>query len=316
MTPEPIVLSWSGGKDSALALAALASAPEWEVVALLTTVTAGHDRISMHGVRRELLHAQAESLELPLIEAAIPPAASNEIYEAAMGEAFERLREGIQMDPPLPRLCGGEGRGEGAYGLSIGKRFEWSTDLQRRGQGDGSSTSHAPQDSDVVRDAAPLTLTLSPAKPGERGQDPPSADIWRPPTVSTRAVRHVAFGDLFLADVRAYRERLVAKQGLTPVFPIWGRETQALAGEFIDRGFVAHLVCVDPKALDESFAGRRYDQALLADLPSGVDPCGENGEFHTFVSDGPIFTRPIPVEAGELVRRDSFIFRDLLLNDS
>jgi uncharacterized protein (TIGR00290 family) len=126
------------------------------------------------------------------------------------------------------------------------------------------------------------------------------------------AVDAVAFGDLFLEDVRAYREERLAAGGKRGLFPLWGRDTTALAGEFLDAGFAATLVCVDPRALDPAFAGRAYDERLLAELPPGVDPCGENGEFHTFVSAGPIFAEPIACERGEIVERDGFVFCDLL----
>lgn len=122
----------------------------------------------------------------------------------------------------------------------------------------------------------------------------------------------VAFGDLFLADVRAYRERLLQPTGLAAHFPLWGRDTAALAREFVRLGFRATLVTIDPRKLDPSFAGRAYDDALLDALPPDVDPCGEHGEFHTFVHDGPIFARPVPVRAGEVVARDGFVFADLL----
>ena len=125
-------------------------------------------------------------------------------------------------------------------------------------------------------------------------------------------VEAVAFGDLFLEDVRAYREERLLAAGKRGLFPLWGRDTAALAREFVDAGFQATLVCVDPRALDASFAGRRYDERLLAELPAGVDPCGENGEFHTFVSAGPIFTEPIRVERGDVVERDGFVFCDLI----
>jgi uncharacterized protein (TIGR00290 family) len=125
-------------------------------------------------------------------------------------------------------------------------------------------------------------------------------------------VWHVAFGDLFLEDIRAYREKQFAACGMTPVFPVWGGDTRRLAEEMLAGGLSAYLTCVDPRKLDRSFAGRRFDAALLAALPSGVDPCGENGEFHTFANAGPMFDRNIPVEAGEIVERDSFIFADLL----
>jgi uncharacterized protein (TIGR00290 family) len=125
-------------------------------------------------------------------------------------------------------------------------------------------------------------------------------------------VEAVAFGDLFLGDVRAYREGRLAAAGKRGLFPLWGHDTAALAHEFIDAGFEATLVCVDPRALDPSFCGRRYDERLLTELPPGVDPCGENGEFHTFVSSGPIFAAPIACKRGEIVERDGFVFRDLI----
>jgi uncharacterized protein (TIGR00290 family) len=125
------------------------------------------------------------------------------------------------------------------------------------------------------------------------------------------AVEAVAFGDLFLEDVRAYREERLAAGGKRGLFPLWGRNTTALAREFLDAGFEATLVCVDPRALDGAFAGRRYDEQLLAELPPGVDPCGENGEFHTFVHAGPIFAQPVDCETGAIVERDGFVFCDL-----
>lgn len=125
-------------------------------------------------------------------------------------------------------------------------------------------------------------------------------------------VRHVAFGDLFLEDIRAYREKHLAACGMTPLFPVWGIDTRRLADEMLAGGLSAYLTCVDPRKLDRSFAGRRFDPELLADLPRGVDPCGENGEFHTFANAGPMFREPIPVAAGEIVERDGFVFADLL----
>ena len=214
----PFALSWSGGKDSALALWSLRRR-QLEPEALITTVTETYERISMHGVRRELLARQAEALGIPLVEVVIPPSCVNEIYEARMSEAFA---------------------------------------------------------------AAPLS-----------------------------GVEMVAFGDLFLEDVRAYREGRLAAADKRGLFPLWGQDTAALAREFIDVGFEATLVCVDPRALDPVFCGRRYDERLLTELPHGVDPCGENGEFHTFVSAGPIFTEPIACERGEIVERDGFVFCDL-----
>jgi uncharacterized protein (TIGR00290 family) len=122
----------------------------------------------------------------------------------------------------------------------------------------------------------------------------------------------MVFGDLFLEDVRAYREERLAAAGMSGVFPLWQRDTQALAEEMIASGFVAHLVSIDPRKLDRSFAGRRFDRDLLAALPAGVDPCGENGEFHTFVSSGPMFSVPIAVTVGQIVERDDFIFADVI----
>jgi uncharacterized protein (TIGR00290 family) len=126
-------------------------------------------------------------------------------------------------------------------------------------------------------------------------------------------VEVMAFGDLFLADIRAYRERQLAGTGIAPLFPLWGRDTRALASAMIDGGLVAHVTCVDPARLDRSFAGRRFDHAFLADLPPGVDPCGENGEFHTCVSAGPMLSAPIPVHPGAVTERDGFVFADLVL---
>ena len=217
---EPVVLAFSGGKDSSLSLHALRNDDRFEVAALVTTVTEGYDRISMHGVRRSLLREQAASIGLPLTEVTIPPRASNRVYERAMGEAFTKLR--------------------------------------------------------------------------------------------TSGIRHVAFGDIFLEDVRDYRLRQLGELGLEGVFPLWGRPTDRLARSFVDGGFRARIVCLDPAVLDVSFAGREFDDGLLADLPDRVDPCGENGEFHTFVFDGPIFRRPLAVSVGEVVQRDGFCFCDLL----
>jgi len=125
-------------------------------------------------------------------------------------------------------------------------------------------------------------------------------------------IEEVAFGDLFLEDIRAYREARLSANGRRGLFPLWGRDTAALAREFIEAGFRAIIVCLDPRALDASFAGRAYDEQLLADLPPSVDPCGENGEFHTFVHAGPIFSEPIACETGEIVQREGFVFCDVL----
>jgi uncharacterized protein (TIGR00290 family) len=124
-------------------------------------------------------------------------------------------------------------------------------------------------------------------------------------------VSHVIFGDLFLQDVRAYREHKLAGTGITPLFPLWQRPTAALAREMIDAGVETYLVCVDLKQLAKTFAGRRFDHALLAELPEGADPCGEKGEFHSFVAGGPMLSRKIPVKVGETVEREGFAFADL-----
>ena len=125
-------------------------------------------------------------------------------------------------------------------------------------------------------------------------------------------ITHMVFGDLFLEDIRAYREERLREAGMTGVYPLWARDTKALARDMIASGLVAYLTCIDPRRLDRSFAGRRFDAGLLADLPEGVDPCGENGEFHTVVTDGPMFRAPITVQAGEVVERDGFIFADVV----
>jgi uncharacterized protein (TIGR00290 family) len=127
-----------------------------------------------------------------------------------------------------------------------------------------------------------------------------------------RGVRRVAFGDIFLEDLRVYRERNLAQLEMDALFPIWKRDTRELARDFLRMGFQAIAVCVDPRVLDPSFAGRALDESFFADLPAGVDPCGENGEFHTFVFDGPIFQMPIRFVSGETVMRDGFCFHDLL----
>jgi uncharacterized protein (TIGR00290 family) len=218
----PVVFSWSGGKDSAMALHCLLSDPALEVVSLLTTVTEGYDRISMHGVRRELLHRQAECIGLPLVEVSIPPQCVNPIYEARMAEAVLRFRD--------------------------------------------------------------------------------------------RGVMHFGFGDIFLRDLRTYRETKLLRANMTALFPLWDIDTRELAARFVRDGFRAFTACIDPRKLGKSFAGRELNADFFHDLPPDVDPCGENGEFHTFVFEGPIFRSPIPVRIGEVVERDSFVFCDLLLD--
>ena len=218
--PEPILFCWSGGKDSAMALHTLLESGEARVAALLTTVTDGYERISMHGVRRELLWKQAESIGLPLHEVLIPPQCVNPVYEARMEEALQRF--------------------------------------------------------------------------------------------AAQGVQRVAFGDIFLEDLRAYRERNLARIGMTAIFPIWKRDTKQLAEDFCAKGFRAVAVCVDGKVLDRSFAGRELNAQFFRDLPAGADPCGENGEFHTFVFDGPIFNTPVRCATGEVVEREGFYFCDLI----
>jgi len=134
--------------------------------------------------------------------------------------------------------------------------------------------------------------------------------------IQAQGIDHIVFGDLFLEDIRRYREKQLSAFGMHAIFPLWGRPTAGLANEMIESGLVAHLVCVDPRRLDASFAGRRFDKGLLRDLPGDVDPCGENGEFHTVVSAGPMFTRPIPIRIGEIVEREGFVFADAIPEDS
>ena len=218
---EKIVLSWSGGKDSVLALHALSGDPELAVAALLTTVSEEYQRISMHGVRRELLTAQARALAITLEEILLPKDCSDEEYGRRMETA---LRPHVE-----------------------------------------------------------------------------------------RGIRKVAFGDLFLEDVRRYRQERLALVGMTGVFPLWGKDTTELAHTFLDLGFQAIVVCVDTQALDPAFSGRSYDREFLAALPPTIDPCGENGEFHTFVYDGPIFHELIPLTRGQQVlREDRFAYCDLV----
>jgi uncharacterized protein (TIGR00290 family) len=218
------VLSWSGGKDAAWALHVLRQRGEVDVVGLLSTITDGYERISMQGIRVEVLHAQAAATGLPAIEARIPPKADNAVYEASFADGLQRARE------------------------------RW---------------------------------------PG---------------------LQHIAFGDLFLADIRAWREALCARLGWTPLFPLFDSDTAALARDMQASGLRATLCCVDTTQLDAAFAGRPFDAALLGDLPAGIDPCGERGEFHTCVHAGPMFDRPLAFERGETVLRDGrFAYTDVLL---
>ena len=221
MARPKALVAWSSGKDSAWALHEVCRAGDYEIVGALTTVTETFGRVSMHGVREELLRAQHEAAGLAPVIVPIPFPCSNDIYEARMAAALAEAK------------------------------------------------------------AAGIT--------------------------------HVIFGDLFLEDVRAYREQKLASSGITPVFPLWGRPTAPLAREMIAAGVETYLVCVDLKQLSGAFAGRRFDHALLADLPPAVDPCGEKGEFHSCVVAGPMFARRISVAVGETVEREGFAYADLLL---
>ncbi len=219
----PVLLAWSGGKDSALALHRLLADPRWHVAGLLTTVTQDYERISIHGMRRGILHAQADRLRLPLIEARIPAQATNAIYEAAFAAALATART-------------------------------------------------------------------------------------RTPDIDT-----IAFGDLFLADIRAYREQQLARVGWRTLFPLWGEDTLELARRFIADGFRATLCCVDTQQLDGAYCGREFDARLLAELPVSCDPCGENGEFHTCVHAMPSWREPLVLTHGERVLRDGrFQYVDLI----
>jgi uncharacterized protein (TIGR00290 family) len=214
------LIAWSSGKDSAWALHEARRSGDYDIVGGLTTVTDTFARVSMHGVREELLSAQLAAAGLKPIIVRIPYPCPNDIYEREMAAA--------------------------------------------------------------MRDA------------------------------KARGVTHMIFGDLFLEDVRAYRERQLAGTGITPVFPLWRQPTAGLARAMIDSGVEAHLAVVDLKKLPAGFAGRRYDLDLIDELPAGADPCGENGEFHSFVSAGPMLKGKIAVSVGETVERDGFAFADLL----
>ena len=219
MTRPKAWMSWSSGKDSALALHETLTAGEVDVVGLLTTVNSTADRVAMHAVRRVLLERQAAALGLPLHVVDLPWPCPNEVYEQQMASALQ---------------------------LAV-----------------------------------------------------------------ANGVTHMVFGDLYLEDIRAYREQALEGTGITPLFPLWGRPTDGLAREMVDAGIEAFLTCVDPRQAPPGLVGRAFDAELLAALPSGVDSCGENGEFHTFVWSSPDFSAPIPVEVGEIVEREGFVFADL-----
>ncbi|KRT66532.1 MAG: ATP-binding protein [Candidatus Dadabacteria bacterium CSP1-2] len=218
---EKVLFSWSGGKDSAIALYEIQKSKSYEILALLTTITEDYDRVSMHGLRRSLLERQANSLGISLEKVFITKDASNEEYESKMKEALLRYKNA--------------------------------------------------------------------------------------------GVHSVVFGDIFLQDVRKYREENLSKIGMNGVFPIWRRNTTALAHTFIDLGFKAVTICIDSNVLDKRFAARDFDKQFLSELPPTVDPCGENGEFHSFVYDGPIFKENILFKKGEIVLRDNrFYYCDLI----
>lgn len=215
------LFSWSGGKDSALALYEVLGTRSRDIASLITTVTGEYDRISMHGVRSLLLEMQADSLGIALEKVIIPRNASNEAYELSLENALLKYK--------------------------------------------------------------------------------------------SSGVDSVIYGDIFLEEIRKYREEQLGKLGLGCVFPIWGRDSLSLARTFIEAGFKAVVVCVDSTLLDGGFAGREFDYDFLSGLPQGTDPCGENGEFHTFVYDGPIFRERVGFEKGEVVLRDGrFYYCDLL----
>lgn len=220
MTKPKALIAWSSGKDSAWALHEARRSGEYDIVGALTTVTDTFARVSMHGVREELLMAQLDAAGLPAIIVRIPYPCSNDIYEQKMAAAMQ----------------------------------------------------------DAI----------------------------------ASGVSHIIFGDLFLADLRAWREEKLKSIGMTAVFPLWLRPTDALAREMIDAGVEAHLAVVDLKKLSAPFAGRRFDLGLIDGLPEGIDPCGENGEFHSFVSAGPMLSRKIAVKVGETVEREGFAFADLV----
>lgn len=222
LTDRKTLFAWSGGKDSARALYELKKTGEYEILALLTTITEDYDRISMHGVRRNLLEQQAKSLGFPLEKVYITKNSSNEEYEAKMKDKLTYY------------------------------------------QGRGASS--------------------------------------------------VVFGDIFLEDLKRYREKNLSKIGMKGIFPIWERNTTDLAHTFIRLEFKAVITCVDSTySLDERFVGRVFDEQFLSELPAGVDPCGENGEFHSFVFAGPIFSESVKFKRSDIVLRDNrFFFCDLI----
>ena len=218
-----ILMSWSSGKDSAWALQQLLQNPEFEVLGLFTTISEEFDRVAMHGVRTELLRAQAEAIGLPLDIISLPTPCTNEQYNQRMSEF------------------------------------------------------------------------VSSAK--------------------ARGITGMAFGDLLLEDVRNYRENQLEKVEIAAIFPIWGTDTHALPHAMFDAGLRTLITCLDPDKVPPHFAGQELTPELLAALPAGTDPSGENGEFHTFVFDGPLFKQPLNIMVGEQVQRDGLVFADILLAD-
>jgi uncharacterized protein (TIGR00290 family) len=220
---EKVIVAWSGGKDSALALYEVLKSGSYEVLELLTTVTKDYDRISIHGVRRVLLEQQVKALRIPLEEMFITKGASDAEYESELLKTLKRHRD--------------------------------------------------------------------------------------------NGVFSVVFGDIFLEDVRKYRERILEKVGMNGIFPLWKKDTKDLARTFINLGFKAIITSIDSNVLGKSFAGREYEEKFLSDLPANVDPCGENGEFHSFVYDGPIFHESVSFKKGEIVLRENrFYYCDLIPN--
>ena len=220
---KPLVVSWSGGKDSTLALNEILNNTDYEVHTLITTVTEGYDRISIHGVRNELLEKQVQSIGLPLHKVSIPKDSKNEQYESALKKVLLKFKN--------------------------------------------------------------------------------------------EGINEIVFGDIFLEDVKKYRDELLDRLDMKGVYPIWKKDSKQLASKFIELGFKAVTTCVDSQQIDKKFVGREYDSGFLNDLPGTADPCGENGEFHTFVYDGPLFNEKISFNKGEVVLRDNrFYYCDLILN--
>ena len=220
---KPLVVSWSGRKDSTLALNEILNNTDYEVHTLITTVTEGYDRISIHGVRNELLDKQVESIGLPLHKVSIPKDSKNEQYESALKKVLLKFKN--------------------------------------------------------------------------------------------EGINEIVFGDIFLEDVKKYRDELLDRLDMKGVYPIWKKGSKELARKFIELGFKAVTTCVDFQQIDKKFVGREYDSGFLNNLPNSADPCGENGEFHTFVYDGPLFDKKIEFTKGEIVFRDDrFYYCDLILN--